>query len=225
MRRFMHKVAVVTGAASGIGAATAQEFAAEGACVALLDIDEAGARRTATAMHTSEALVECVDVSDSGACQSVVETIVGRWNRIDCLVNSAASFIAEGLGVSEGDWERSLGVNVRGYGNMVQAATSHMKPGSAIVNVSSVSAHVAQGDRWTYNASKGASNALSRCQALDLSDLGIRVNIVSPVWIWTPEVERAAAGERDAREAAWSRFYMLRRLGEPREVARAILFL
>jgi NAD(P)-dependent dehydrogenase (short-subunit alcohol dehydrogenase family) len=97
--------------------------------------------------------------------------------------------------------------------------------GGAIVNVASISAHIAQPNRWTYNACKGAVVTLTKCQALDLSVDGIRVNTVSPGWIWTPEVLKAAGGDRKRWEPVWGRFHMLRRLGEPSEVAKAIVFL
>ncbi|MGB2711951.1 MAG: SDR family oxidoreductase [Conexibacter sp.] len=225
--RFAGKVAVVTGAASGICAATAREFAAEGARVAILDIDAAGAQRVAEELETAggQALALPLDVSDRDACRLALDGLAERWGEVDCLVNGAVCFVAKGIDATTPDWERSLGVNVRGCANMVQACLAHMSSGAAVVNVSSVSAHVAQPDRWTYNASKGAIDALSRCQALDLSRRGIRVNVVSPGWIWTPEVARAAGGDRERWEPVWGDFHMLRRLGEPREVARAILFL
>jgi NAD(P)-dependent dehydrogenase (short-subunit alcohol dehydrogenase family) len=97
--------------------------------------------------------------------------------------------------------------------------------GRAIVNVASISAHIAQPNRWTYNACKGAIVAMTRCQALDLAPDGIRVNAISPAWTWTPEVARAANNDRERWEPVWGRFQMLRRFCEPREVARAILFL
>src|SRR5690606_31995326 len=97
--------------------------------------------------------------------------------------------------------------------------------GAAIVNVASVSAHIAQPNRWTYSASKGAIVTLTKCMALDLSADGIRVNAVSPGWIWTPEVAKAAEGDRERWEPIWGRFHILRRLGEPEEVAEAVLFL
>jgi NAD(P)-dependent dehydrogenase (short-subunit alcohol dehydrogenase family) len=223
------RVAIVTGGASGIGAATAREFGAEGARVAIFDINEAAGQRVAEALRAEgrEVFDFSIDVSDAEACLDGVRNIVSRFNRVDFLVNNAVSFIAKGLDVTTADWERSLGVNVRGYANMVQACYEPMRRtgGAAIVNVASVSAHVAQSNRWTYNACKGAIVTLTKCQALDLSKDGIRVNVVSPGWIWTPEVEKAAAGEPDRWKAIWGRYHMLRRLGEPREVARAILFL
>jgi NAD(P)-dependent dehydrogenase (short-subunit alcohol dehydrogenase family) len=222
--RFADKVAVVTGAAHGICSATAREFAAEGAKVAILDIDGEAGRQFAEEFGVAALAVE-LDVADAEACVEAADAVARKWGRIDHLVNGAVSFIAKGSDATTRDWELSLGVNVRGYANAVQACAPHMAPGSSIVNISSISAHVVQPERWTYNASKGAINMLSKCQALDLSARGIRVNIVSPGWIWTREVDKAADGDRDKWGPIWGGFHMLRRLGEPREVARAILFL
>lgn len=224
-----NKVAIVTGAASGIGAATAREFASGGAAAVVFDINEAGAAQMAAQLQADgyQAEYQRVDVSDADACRTAVQQVAGQFGRVDYLVNCAASFISKGLYATTADWERSLGVNVRGYANMVQACFAPMKAtgGGAIVNVASVSAHIAQPDRWTYNACKGAIVTMSKCQALDLAPTHIRVNIVSPGWIWTPEVAKAANNDRAKWEPVWGRFHMLRRLGEPREVARAALFL
>ncbi|MCC6167808.1 MAG: SDR family oxidoreductase [Caldilineaceae bacterium] len=223
------RVAVVTGGASGIGAATVAEFAAAGVAVALLDINAQAGRQMAGAAQVQGQSVEFheVNVAEADACLRAIQAVGERWGRIDFLVNNAASFISKGLDVTPADWERSLGVNVRGYANMVQACYPFMRTtrGAAIVNMASISAHVAQPNRWTYNAGKGAIVALTKCQALDLAPDGIRVNAVSPGWIWTPEVQKAAEGDRAKWEPIWGRYHMLRRLGEPREVARAILFL
>ncbi len=97
--------------------------------------------------------------------------------------------------------------------------------GGTIVNVASISGHIAQPNRWTYNATKGAVLALTRCQALDLARDGIRVNSVSPGTIWTSEVERITGGNRAAWEPIFGRQHMLGRVGEPDEVASVILFL
>lgn len=223
------RVAVVTGGASGIGAATVAEFAAAGVAVALLDINAQAGRQMAETARAQREDVEfyAVNVADADACRQAVQAVGERWGRVDFLLNNAVSFISKGLDVTPADWERSLGVNVRGYANMVQACYPFLRatPGAAIVNMASISAHVAQPNRWTYNASKGAIVALTKCQALDLAPDGIRVNAVSPGWIWTPEVQKAAAGDRAKWEPIWGRYHMLRRLGEPREVARVILFL
>lgn len=223
------RVAIVTGGASGIGAATALEFAREGASVAIMDINAEAGESYAEALRTEGYTVQSIttDVSDPEACTRSVEQVVAQWGRVDYLVNNAVSFLNKWLDVTPADWQRSLGVNVMGYASMVQACYPYLKvqTGAAIVNVASVSAHIAQPNRWTYNASKGAIVTLTKCMALDLSADGIRVNCVSPGWIWTPEVAKAAEGDRERWEPVWGKYHMLRRLGEPREVARAILFL
>ena len=220
------RVAIVTGGASGIGEATVREFVAEGASVAILDINVDAGARLAAELGERAAFFP-VDVSDADACAAAVARIAAKWERVDYLVNSAVSFIGKGLDATPADWDRSLGVNVQGGANMAQACHAPMKAsgGGAIVNIASISGHVAQPNRWTYNASKGAILAMTRCQALDLAPDRIRVTVVSPGWTWTPEVAKAADGDRARWEPIWGRFSMLRRLGEAREIARGILFL
>ena len=105
----------------------------------------------------------------------------------------------KGLTAEKSDWDRSFGVNVVGYANTVQAAFEYMKstPGDkSVVNIASISGHRAQPHRWTYSATKGAILSLTKCMALDLSKHSIRVNSVSPAWVWGPEVSKAAVGGR-----------------------------
>lgn len=229
MTKFTDKVAIVTGGASGIGAAAVHQFALEGAAVAIFDINAAGGQAYAAELQAAGHSVSfhAVDVSDVAVVQQAVTAVVAQHGKVNYLVNSAVSFTAKGLDVTTADWERSLGVNVRGISNMVQACYPHMKAagGGAVVNIASISAHIAQPNRWTYNATKGAIVTLTKCQALDLAPAHIRVNAVSPGWIWTPEVDKAANNDRAKWEPVWGRYHMLRRLGQPVEVARAILFL
>ncbi len=224
-----NRVAIVTGGASGIGRASAEEFAKAGVSVAIFDINENVGRELAGALSAEGLAVAFhrVDVSDAEAVKAGVAEVATAWGQIDFLMNNAVSFVAKGLGATTAEWERSLGVNVRGYANMVAACYPYMKGrgGCAVVNIASISAHIAQPDRWTYNATKGAIVSLTRCQALDLSPDGIRVNCINPGWIWTPEVAKAANGDRETWEPIWGRYSMLRRLGEPREIARVVLFL
>jgi NAD(P)-dependent dehydrogenase (short-subunit alcohol dehydrogenase family) len=224
-----NRVAVVTGGASGIGQATAREFAQSGVRVAIFDIQTDAAQQVREALTSSGGVVDTfdVDVANYDAVERAVATVAERWGGIDFLVNNAFSFISKGLDVTAADWERCLGTNIRGYANTVQACYPFMRgrKGSAIVNIGSISAHIAQPNRWTYNATKGAVVSMTKCQALDLARDGIRVNAISPGWIWTPEVAKAANGDRAKWEPIWGKFHMLRRLGEPREVARAVLFL
>jgi len=223
---FVGRSAVVIGGASGIGAATVLRLAELGATVAIFDIDTSAAASVADQLRTKElCTIHDVDVSDEGALGTAVSSVLEATGKIDFLVNSAASFISAGSGATRGDWDRALEVNVRGCATAVSVVSHHMPAGSAIVNVGSISAHIAQPRRWTYNATKAAIVEMTKCQALDLSPLGIRVNVVSPGWIWTPEVARAAEGDRDRWEPVWGKYHILRRLGEPREVANAITFL
>ena len=225
---FTHKVAVVTGGASGIGEATVRAFVDEDARVAIVDINRAAGEAAAAEYRARGLPVDFIalDVSDAAACQAAMAALAAKRGRIDYLVNCAVSFIGKGLDATTADWERSLGVNVRGAANMVTACFEPMRAqGGAIVNIASISAHVAQPNRWTYNATKGAIVALTRCMALDLAPHRIRVNTISPGWTWTPEVQKAAGGDRGKWEPVWGKYHMLRRIGEPMEIARAILFL
>lgn len=218
-------VAVVTGAASGIGAATAEAFAGAGARVVLVDLNERAlaeqAERMTDTFGADRVQAESLDISDDAAVTETLE----RVGRVDHLVNCAASFINAGVGATRDEWSRSLGVNVIASSMLTAKASARMPRGSTVVNVSSISAHVAQPDRWTYNATKAAILALTRGQALDLGKSGIRVNAVSPGWIWTPEVDKAASGDRETWDPVWGRFHILERLGLPSEVADAVLFL
>jgi NAD(P)-dependent dehydrogenase (short-subunit alcohol dehydrogenase family) len=229
MGRFTDKVAIVTGGASGIGAAVVKEFASEGASVAIFDINALGGQAYADELQAAGHRVHflCVDVSDADVVAQAVTAVVALFGKVNYLVNSAVSFTAKGLDVTPSDWDRSLGVNVRGTANMAQACYPHMKAagGGAIVNIASISGHIAQPNRWTYNATKGAIITMTKCQALDLAPDNIRVNVVSPGWIWTPEVDKAANNDRARWEPIWGRYHMLRRMGQPPEVAHAILFL
>lgn len=223
------RVAVVTGAASGIGAATAKHLAARGAHVVGFDIDPVGLANTVEAIEAAggAGTAAALDVADREAVQAEVDHAGEVHGRLDFVVNCAACFLARGSDVTPDEWDRVLAVNVRGLSNVVQAARPLLArtAGAAVVNTASISAHVAQPARWTYNATKGAIVTLTKCMAMDLAPDGIRVNVVSPGWIWTPEVARAAAGDRAAWEPIWGRYHLLRRLGEPAEVASAIAFL
>jgi NAD(P)-dependent dehydrogenase (short-subunit alcohol dehydrogenase family) len=223
------KSAIVTGGASGIGAATVREFASRGARVAIMDINASAANEAASRLRAEGRSVDFfpLDVADREACFAQVAAFAESAGRLDALVNNAASFLSKGLEATTEDWDRSLGVNVRGCANMAQAAHPHMRNsgGGAIVNVASISGYIAQPDRWTYNACKGALLSLTRCQALDMAKDRIRVNSVSPGWTWTPEVAKAAEGDRAKWEPIWAQFSMLERLAEAEEVARAIVFL
>jgi NAD(P)-dependent dehydrogenase (short-subunit alcohol dehydrogenase family) len=223
--RFKDKVAIVTGGAAGIGRAILEELCKEGCSALFIDLNDAGG-----ALAGSDVVFFQGDISDEKTCFAAVDAALAKWGKVDFLVNNAFSFIAKGLDATRADWERMMQVGPIGYATMTQAVAGPMKQAGsgAIVNISSVSAFVAQPNRWTYNAAKGAVDNLTRCMAYDLAPFGIRVNSVSPGWIWTQEVYKAAmidGGGREKWDPIWGEYHMLRRCGEAVEVAAAVLFL
>lgn len=227
--RFAGKVAIVTGGCSGIGEATVHELWKEGASIAFADLNEekGAALEASLNASASRALFLHGDLADGAFVDEIVGKILDRFGRLDYLVNNAFSYIAKGADASSDDWRRMFGVGPIAYALLSSRAADAMRMhgGGAIVNVSSISAFIAQPGRWTYNSAKGAVNTLTKCMALDLAKWSIRVNSVSPGWIWTQEVLKAAGGDREKWDPIWGQFHMLGRCGNPVEVAATILFL
>jgi NAD(P)-dependent dehydrogenase (short-subunit alcohol dehydrogenase family) len=231
LNRFKDKVAIVTGGVNGIGRAIVEELCKEGCSVAILDVsDDCSAAESELLEQGWDVMVCQGDVADETFCKAVVGATLDKWGKVNHLVNNAFSFTAKGLDAVREDWERSLMVGPVGYAVMMQQCAKPMKSqgGGSVVNVSSISAFIAQPNRWTYNASKGAVHTLTKCMAYDLAPFNIRVNSISPGWIWTREVDKAAnldGGGREKWEPIWGRFHMLRRCGDPIECAHPTLFL
>ena len=228
MRGLQDKVAIVTGGAHGIGRAVMERLAQEGVAVTFGDMSDDGVCTQRECLDKGYQ-VQFVpgDLADESFCRRLADEAVSRWGKVNFLVNNAFSFIAKGVGATRKEWQRMMDVGPIAYATMAQCVIEPMKQqgGGAIVNISSISAHIAQPDRWTYNAAKGAVNQLTRCMAMDLAPLGIRVNTVSPGWIWTREVDKAAGGDRAKWGPIWGKFHMLRRLGHPEECAGPVAFL
>ena len=224
--RFAERRVLVTGASGGIGAATARVFLQEGAHVTGVDIDAEGL--ASQRRQLGERFAPLVaDITDPDAQRAIVEAASGPDGALDVLVNNAAVFLLAGLEATEEQWRRTLDVNLVAPAQLVAAAADALgrSAHAAVVNVASISGHRAQAGRWTYNASKSGLLELTRCQALDLAARGVRVNSVSPGFIWTDVLDRGAEGDRPRWEKVWGAYCLLGRCAEPAEVAAAIAFL
>jgi meso-butanediol dehydrogenase/(S,S)-butanediol dehydrogenase/diacetyl reductase len=224
---FAGKVAVVTGAASGMGAATAREFAATGGQVIIVDRNEPLAAQVANEINAGSPVVG--DVSDAAFCQRAVETALERHGRLDVLVNAAGIIVrADALNTSDEQWQRIMDVNVKGLFFMSRAAVPPMKRlgQGAIVNFGSIWGTVGATGAVAYCASKGAVHQITRAMALDHVKDGIRINAVCPGEVNTPmlasERSEPVTAELMERLAAT---VPLGRLAEPVEIARVVLFL
>lgn len=224
MQGFTDKVAIVSGGATLIGAAIARAFVAQGVRVVIADIDHGGGLALAAELGETARFVN-TDVASDSAIAACVECTLKAFGRIDFLVNVAAVYADQGPLSARADWEKAFAVNLFGPAMFIQACRPHMAPGSAVVNFGSTSAGVAQAGRWTYPASKAAVLQLTRSAALDLAADGIRVNAVSPGWTWSGILDLVSGGDREKVERVARPFHMLGRIGDPAEVAEAVLFL
>jgi NAD(P)-dependent dehydrogenase (short-subunit alcohol dehydrogenase family) len=229
--RVADKVAIVTGAASGIGQAAAELLAEEGAKVLVADIDPKGGKETVESIKKKGGAAHFVeaDISKDADAKRISEEAVKVYGRINILVNDAATFVLKGFDATIEDWQRSVGVNVIGTAMVTKYAVEHLKKqGGAIVNLSSMSAFVAQPNFTAYSSTKGAIAQMTRNMALDLAPFKVRVNSICPGPIITAASYRhmekvgQTFEEFDAIEGEKT---LLKRTGRPREVAYAILFL
>lgn len=223
--RLRDKVALVTGAAQGIGFACARAFAREGARVMLADRDEDTGRKAAETVGGRFA--RC-DVSRKAEVDGAVEAAVAAFGRLDILVaNAGIVHAAEFLDLAEADFDRVLAVNLKGVFLAGQAAARQMVKqggGGAIINMSSVNAVLAIPNQVPYVVSKGALNQLTKVMALSLASQRIRVNGIGPGTILTELAKKAVLGNREAERKILSRTPM-GRMGEPDEIAAVAVFL
>jgi glucose 1-dehydrogenase len=223
------RVAVITGAALGIGAACARRLASGGAAVALWDVDDARGQALAQSLAADgrRTLYRHCDVSQKDQVDAALAATLAAFGGVHGLVNNAGIFKgADFLNIAESDWDAVIGVNLKGAFLVGQAVARHMaaQGGGAIVHMSSVNGTLAIPNIASYNASKGGINQLTRAMALALVDHGIRVNAVAPGTIATELARAAVLTSDEARERIMSRTPM-RRLGEPDEVAEVVAFL
>jgi NAD(P)-dependent dehydrogenase (short-subunit alcohol dehydrogenase family) len=229
--QFAGRVVLVTGAARGIGRATAERFARKGASVALVDVDRAEAQSVAKTICAEgrRAIVLAADVADSGAVREAVAQCADALQRIDVLVSNAGIHFARGIEeYTDEDIDRIVSVNLKGSLYVVRAALPHLRATrGSIVSVSSMTGLVGQDRGAVYVATKGALISLTKALALELSADGIRVNCVCPAGVDTPLMRAWAATLPDADVAlrGQAAMHLMNRMATPDEIAAAIVFL
>ena len=234
LNRLSGKIAIITGSGAGIGRATAELFAEEGATVVIAERDETSGRSVADSIvkNGGKALFVKTDVADEASVKALAAQVEKFFKHVHILVNNAAVFILKGIDATPEDWRTILDVNVMGPA----LVSKHVVPliekagGGSIVNLGSISSFIAQPNFVTYNTTKAAVSSMTRCMALDLGPKKIRVNAVCPGTVWTRTVEEqntAAGRDRAAadKDPGWGGASILKRIAEPREIAYSILFL
>lgn len=233
--RLKNKVALVTGAGSGIGEATAVRLAEEGAAVVATDINGEQVKRVADAISASGGTVLAItqQVTDEAGWDSVIESTLNQFGRLDVLVNNAGIAITGSVeDTSLEDWQHTQNVNLDAVFLGTRAAVKAMKShGGSIINISSIEGMVGEANAAAYNASKGGVRIFTKSAALHCAQQGyaIRVNSIHPGFIRTPMVENAIA-LMPAEEAAGMEQYIMMNIpvahmGEPVDIANGVLFL
>ena len=231
--RFSDKVVLVTGGAGGIGSATVEKFAQEGAKAIVTDLDPVRCQAVAQSLSTAGITVDSIaaDLKSKQGCEALIETAIGRYGRVDVLVNNAG-LMARGdiLNTSDEMWLDSFAVNVHAIFYLCRAVIPHMKRegAGAIVNTASAWGLYPAPDHLAYNTTKGTVATMTRNLARDCAPLNIRVNAVCPIEIHTPMIESGFKLRGfDPEEAIeqLNKTVPLGRLGQPEEVAATIAFL
>lgn len=228
---FENKVALVTGAASGLGLATAKAFAESGASVALADWNEEAvhsAAKVLTAKGHKALAIRC-DVADDAQVEAMVQQTVATFGRLDAAYNNAGvqNVLAETADSTREDYDRVMAINLRGVWSCMKFELQQMrKQGSgAIVNCSSLGGLVGGAERGIYHAAKHGVLGFTKSAALEYAARGIRINAVCPGLIQTPMSDQMVAAGQGEALAALEKMVPMGRVGRPEEIADAVLWL
>jgi NAD(P)-dependent dehydrogenase (short-subunit alcohol dehydrogenase family) len=229
MRGLKDKVVLVTGAAGGIGRATAMAFAAAGAKLVLTDNDMEGGAETKRLLTESgdEAMFIPADVTSAEQIERMINQLIDRFGRLDCAFNNAGvPGNVSTVDCSEQDWDRVIGVNLKGVWLCLKYEIARMleAAGGAIVNNSSVGGLVGTPGLAPYTASKHGVIGLTKAAAMDFAGQNIRVNAVCPGFVRTPQAEAELARHPEHRQVVEQRVPM-GRMAEPEEIADAVVWL
>jgi NAD(P)-dependent dehydrogenase (short-subunit alcohol dehydrogenase family) len=226
--RLEGKVALITGADSGIGRAVAALFAREGADIAILYLcehDDAAKSRAIVEKEGHKAITIAGDIGDKTFCENAVKRTVEELGGLDILVNNAGEQHSDKniRDITEDQLKRTFQTNIFGMFFLTQAAAPHLKKGSAIINCTSETMYAGSKHLLDYSATKGAITAFTRSLALNLVEKGIRVNAVAPGPIWTPL--NPFGGQDPKKIPGFGKDTPMGRPGQPNEVAPSFLFL
>jgi NAD(P)-dependent dehydrogenase (short-subunit alcohol dehydrogenase family) len=226
--RLTGKVAVITGSDSGIGRAVAALFAREGADIAILYLnehDDAAETKRIVMAEGRRAITIDGDIGDKAFCTTAIQAVIDAFGRIDILVNNAGEQHPDKqlTDITEHQLRRTFQTNVFGMFFVTQAVLPHLRPGSAIVNCTSVTSYQGEPELLDYSSTKGAITAFTRALSENLVGKGIRVNGVAPGPIWTPL--NPMGGASPEKLAHFGEGTPMGRPGQPNEVAPAFLFL
>tara|TARA_B110000014_G_scaffold37102_1_gene23933 strand:- start:1119 stop:1862 length:744 start_codon:yes stop_codon:yes gene_type:complete len=223
-----NKSIIITGGASGMGAASARKFAASGANVTIVDINKKLAHQVANEINTADPIIG--DIRDSIFCNQVIEMTIERYGKVDVLINCAGTILrADAENTTDEDWHRVMSTNVDGLFFMSRAAIKPMvgNGNGAIINFGSIWGSVGSAGVVAYCASKGAVHQITRAMALDHAKDGIRINSVCPGEVNTPMLStgrKFPPTQEDLKKLA-DETIPVARLAEPEEIANVVFFL